>query len=91
MPATSAAWVKGRIFRTIQWLSGWSPVKWAASKLIEKFVQGPSDDARKTAQTEVWGRVYNADTKQAVIGSLTTPEGYTFTACTHKQHDILPA
>ena len=45
---------------------------------IEKTVTGPTAEERKRYGVVFWGRVTDGD--RAVLGSMTVPEGYTFTA-----------
>ena len=45
---------------------------------IEKTVTGPTAEERKRGRVYFWGRVTDGD--RAVLGSMTVPEGYTFTA-----------
>lgn len=45
---------------------------------VDARVRGPSEERRKKARMEVWGRVENASGK-AVEGHLTLPEGYELT------------
>ena len=45
---------------------------------IERRVHGPSEELRRKARMEVWGRVENASGK-AMEGRLTLPEGYELT------------
>jgi len=51
------------------------------SRLIDAKVKGPSESARQSQKTQLWGQVRNASGKE-VTATLTTPEGYTLTAKT---------
>ncbi|KAI9143732.1 Saccharopine dehydrogenase-domain-containing protein [Paraphysoderma sedebokerense] len=55
-------------------------LKNAIISLIDKFVTGPTAEERKEGYMDVWGQVRDAKTNQYVTGSVTVPEGYTFTA-----------
>ncbi|MBI4510969.1 MAG: saccharopine dehydrogenase NADP-binding domain-containing protein [Deltaproteobacteria bacterium] len=46
---------------------------------IERAIKGPSEEVRRTARCQLWGRVTNA-AGRSVEGTLETPEGYTLTA-----------
>lgn len=55
------------------------PVQWGLKKLVETFVKGPNEQQRQAKSSEIWGEVVHRDGRWA-RGSLTTPDGYTFTA-----------
>ncbi|MFO0554254.1 MAG: hypothetical protein U0271_38090 [Polyangiaceae bacterium] len=48
-------------------------------RLVELTVKGPDEHARRTGRSEIWGEVRNPKGER-VTGTLTTPEGYAFTA-----------
>lgn len=48
---------------------------------IERRVKGPSERARETGRSELWGRV-ESEGGRSVEGTLTTPEGYRLTVMT---------
>jgi short subunit dehydrogenase-like uncharacterized protein len=54
-------------------------VKRALARRIERSVPGPDEEARRTGQTQLWGRVTDA-TGRSVEGTLVTPEAYRLTA-----------
>jgi saccharopine dehydrogenase (NAD+, L-lysine-forming) len=54
-------------------------VKRALARRIDRSVPGPDEEARRTGQTQLWGRV--TDTiGRSVEGTLVTPEAYRLTA-----------
>ncbi len=54
-------------------------VQWGLKKLVELAVQGPDAKQRDAGRAEVWGEVRNPAGRR-VSGTLTTPDGYSFTA-----------
>lgn len=60
-------------------LAGTRPVKRLLRRWVEKRVTGPSEEARATGRTYLWGEVKKPD-GDTVSGTLDTPEAYAFTA-----------
>lgn len=60
-------------------LAGITPVKRLLQWWVGRTVTGPSAEVRERARVHLWGRVRNA-AGQEVTATLTTPEGYRFTA-----------
>jgi saccharopine dehydrogenase (NAD+, L-lysine-forming) len=55
------------------------PVQRGLKRLVELTVEGPDEQARRAGRSEIWGEVRNARGDR-VTGTMTTPEGYSFTA-----------
>ena len=55
-----------------------APIKWLLSRAASRL-EGPDAAARARARMEIWGRVSNRDGREVTM-SMTTPEGYAFTA-----------
>lgn len=68
-----------RFSRYIGWLLRMGWVKRMARRRIEKQPAGPSSEQRMHSSTLLWGQARDAQGK-AVIATLETPNGYTFTA-----------
>ena len=64
--------------RALAPLLGTAPVQAALKWLAGRFVSGPDEEARRTARTQLWGRVSSG--RRAVEGTLETPEAYALTA-----------
>ena len=81
---TWAAFPKSAI-RAMRWsnpfkkLLGTAPLQRLMKSWIARQPPGPDLEMREKGRAEVWGRAVNAEGK-AVEGTLTTPEGYRFTA-----------
>jgi short subunit dehydrogenase-like uncharacterized protein len=59
----------------------WKPVQKLAQRMIPKTGEGPSEEHRRTARSELWARVTDRAGKQR-SGTLVAPEGYALTAKT---------
>lgn len=68
-----------RWLRRLGPLLGLAPVQGALKWLAGRYVAGPTEAARETARTQLWGRAETA-AGRAVEGTLETPEGYALTA-----------
>jgi short subunit dehydrogenase-like uncharacterized protein len=68
-----------RRLRTLLPLVSLKPVKRTIQWWIGRTVTGPSESVRERARIHLWGEARNAAGK-AVTETLTTPEGYRFTA-----------
>jgi short subunit dehydrogenase-like uncharacterized protein len=70
--------------RALKWarpvlpLLAFGPVQRAIKRRIDKKVSGPDAEMRRTARTQLWGRVHDA-AGRSVEGTLVTPEGYALT------------
>jgi saccharopine dehydrogenase (NAD+, L-lysine-forming) len=68
-----------KLASTFRGLLKLGPVQRMAARMVERRVKGPDAEARATGKSELWGRVAD-DSGREVQGTLTTPEGYRFTA-----------
>jgi short subunit dehydrogenase-like uncharacterized protein len=68
-----------RRWRWLLPLAGWKPLKRALQARVRKTVTGPDATARRSARVYLWGRARDASGGEA-IATLSTPEGYAFTA-----------
>ncbi len=76
----------GRIAKVEQWrwalpVLGLWPVKALARWQIDRQEPGPSAEDRMQGKSQLWGRVYDGDGREATA-TMTTLEGYTLTAHT---------
>ncbi|CAA0096734.1 Putative trans-acting enoyl reductase [BD1-7 clade bacterium] len=55
----------------------WQPALRFMQKLVERRVDGPSDDALATRRTQLWGRIWNES--ESVEKTLDVPQGYQYT------------
>ncbi|WP_330633221.1 saccharopine dehydrogenase family protein [Halocatena halophila] len=62
----------------LRWLLGSDPVQSALHGLVDRFVDGPSEAARREESMYVWGRATNGE--ESVVSRLVTPESYLFTS-----------
>jgi short subunit dehydrogenase-like uncharacterized protein len=71
------------------WLLGSGPVQSVLHRAVDRFVDGPSEEQRKTERTYVWGRASDGD--RSVVSRLETPESYEFTerSATHLAQRVL--
>ena len=77
---TSAGSVRSmRVARWLRPLLASAPVQRAMMRRIERTVSGPDEEARRTRQTQVWGRVRDGQGR-SVEGTAVVPNGYRFTA-----------
>lgn len=58
-----------------------APVRQFIVRQIERRVSGPDEEARRTVNAQLWGRVVHADGR-SIEGTLVTPEAYRLTAMT---------
>jgi short subunit dehydrogenase-like uncharacterized protein len=56
-----------------------APVRRFIVQQIERRITGPDEEARRTVNAQLWGRVVHADGR-SVEGTLVTPEAYQLTA-----------
>jgi short subunit dehydrogenase-like uncharacterized protein len=71
-----------RTMRVMRWLRpvlATGPVQRAMMRRVERTVTGPDAEARRTRETQVWGRVRDA-AGRSVEGTAVVPNGYRFTA-----------
>jgi short subunit dehydrogenase-like uncharacterized protein len=64
--------------RWLQPLLALGPVQQFLKRRIEKSVSGPTDRARETSRSQLWGEVVSADGRR-VCATMTTPNGYDLT------------
>jgi short subunit dehydrogenase-like uncharacterized protein len=67
-----------RMTRLAAPILGLGPVQSLLKGLAGRYVEGPSEDARRTSRMRLWGRATSPN--RAVEGTLETPEGYALTA-----------
>ena len=77
LPGPAAAGLK--VVEKLRRAPGAAAVLRMASGLVDRFLDGPGERVRQTAWVDVAGEVRNARGR-VVSGTLTCPEGYTFTA-----------
>jgi short subunit dehydrogenase-like uncharacterized protein len=80
VPPATLSWL--RRLRPLIPLTGLGPVKRLIMARTERRFadqKGPDEATRESSRVFVWGEARTADGRRAV-GTLTTPEGYTFTA-----------
>jgi saccharopine dehydrogenase (NAD+, L-lysine-forming) len=65
---------------TLKWLASWGLVRWAINKGIESFVSGPTEQQNRESRVHFQGIAWDEKTRQMAEVSLTTAEGYRFTA-----------
>jgi short subunit dehydrogenase-like uncharacterized protein len=68
-----------KLMRPLRRLIGLAPVQRRLARRIDQRVQGPDEATRASGRSELWGRVRDSEGHE-VEGTLTTPEGYRFTA-----------
>lgn len=62
------------------WLMKRSLVQGYLRRRISKSISGPTEEARKSGKSQLWGRVFNKSI--SFEATLTTPDGYKLTAMT---------
>ncbi|UVE49932.1 saccharopine dehydrogenase NADP-binding domain-containing protein [Haloferax larsenii] len=67
-----------RLSNRLGWLLGSTPVQSVLHSLVDWFVDGPSETARREESMYVWGRATNGE--ESVVSRLVTPESYLFTS-----------
>lgn len=67
-----------RLSNRLRWLLGSDPVQSVLHGLVDRFVDGPSEAARREESMYVWGRATNGE--ESVVSRLVTPESYLFTS-----------
>jgi len=67
-----------KVLRHLSWLTKTDFVQDSLKRLIEKKVQGPTEEERMKGHMYLWGEVKNASGK-TVEATLRVPEGYRFT------------
>ncbi|WP_323173543.1 saccharopine dehydrogenase NADP-binding domain-containing protein [Natrialba sp. PRR66] len=67
-----------RLSNRLGWLLGSTPVQSALHGLVDRFVDGPNEAARREESMYVWGRATNGE--ESVVSRLVTPESYLFTS-----------
>lgn len=77
LPKNVVPWMR-MLDRTGSLMSA-APIQAALEKLVEARISGPSAEERASGASFIWGRAEAADGRW-VEGSVTTPEGYRFTA-----------
>jgi len=77
MPKRVIPWV--RVIGRLQWFLASRTIQAWFKKQIERKVQGPTPEEREMTISQIWGRVRTKEGR-SVEGTLTLPEGYTFTA-----------
>jgi saccharopine dehydrogenase (NAD+, L-lysine-forming) len=56
------------------------PMQWFAEKMVERYVEGPNEEARATKQSQFWGQVSKGE--EHIAATMTAPEAYVLTART---------
>ncbi len=82
MSATRGAVTAMKLARPFMPLMNVGAVRGLVQRFIPKSGEGPSEEHRKTARSQLWGRVMKRSTGKQVSGTLITPEGYALTATT---------
>jgi saccharopine dehydrogenase (NAD+, L-lysine-forming) len=77
VPRSSARWM--RWSNPFKGVMGTRMAQGMLNRWIDGQAVGPDADTRATARSQVWGRVVN-EAGKAMEGTLTTSEGYRFTA-----------
>lgn len=70
-----------RLTRSLGPLLGLGAVQRGLKRLVDRRVEGPSEEERRSGRSELWGRVVDAEGR-CLEGTATTPDGYTLTART---------
>ncbi|HKY59540.1 MAG TPA: saccharopine dehydrogenase NADP-binding domain-containing protein [Gemmatimonadota bacterium] len=60
-------------------LLGLAPLRRVGQRAVDRWFEGPDEEARRTGRARWWGRATAPDGRR-VEGTATTPEGYRFTA-----------
>lgn len=66
-----------RLSNHLGWLLGSAPVQRALHGVVDRFVDGRSERARREESMYVWGEASNGE--ETVVSRLRTPESYAFT------------
>jgi short subunit dehydrogenase-like uncharacterized protein len=75
-------WIRAlELARPLRPVLGLGPVQALIRGWIDRRIEGPDEEQRRTIRAQLWGRVSGED-GAAVEGTLETPEGYRLTAMT---------